>query len=460
MRILKLVSLLLLILSGACFLILKDQPERKVEGEQRKVSSGKSYINQTRVEPLPRLSALATGFASERVWSGEDDWEPAIATDPSSSYVYQMTTRYSGPKPCNNCALPALVFRASSDGGATWGPDKFIAETSKTQNDPQIEVAIDGTIFAVILNDYVPGIKFTKSTDHGFTWSDPIRLTGAGRKPHWSDKPILAISADGQHVYVAFNASDSYVTASHDFGQTFLDPVKTSNDTRYWFHSAGAVAPNGDVYFGTSDFSQTYLGDANVGVLRSTNQGASWQHIQLDTSKEAPPCDWADGCYLGFFGPTAGLAIDPTGKIMVAYNVGNIAGGAEQIYVRTSTNGTSWSSRSLISANSNTINNAFPVVASGGPNDFRVAWQDDRNQSQTGWNTWYRRTNNGGSSWSAALRLSDATSGAPYKTDAGYFFPYGDYFEMAVDANGTNHVIWGEGDDWIGPGGTWYTSGQ
>ena len=163
--------LLMLILISACLFMFQDRNDRKVEGEQRKVSSGKSYANQTRVEALPRASMVAPGFASERVWSGEDDWEPAIAADPSSSYVYQMTTRYSGPKPCNNCALPAIVFRASPDGGATWGPDRFIAETHQTQNDPQIEVANDGTIYAVILNNFRPGVKFTKSTDHGVTWS-------------------------------------------------------------------------------------------------------------------------------------------------------------------------------------------------------------------------------------------------------------------------------------------------
>ena len=104
-------------------------------------------------------------------------------------------------------------------------------------------------------------------------------------------------------MYIAFNASDSWVVASHDFGQTFLPAVKTSNDTRYWFHSAGAVAPNGHIYFAAADYSQTYAGDVNISVLRSTNQGASWSAIPIDISQETPPCDYADGCYFGFLGP-------------------------------------------------------------------------------------------------------------------------------------------------------------
>ena len=63
-------------------------------------------------------------------------------------------------------------------------------------------------------------------------------------------------------------------------------------------------------------------------------------------------------------------------------------------------------------------------------------------------------------SWSAAMRLSDLGSGASYKTAAGYAFPYGDYFEIAVDGTGRNHVIWAEGTSYDGPGGTWYTRGR
>jgi len=50
--------------------------------------------------------------------------------------------------------------------------------------------------------------------------------------------------------------------------------------------------------------------------------------------------------------------------------------------------------------------------------------------------------------------------GAPYKTEAGYFFPYGYYLEIAVDRKGMTHVIWGEGLSYIGPGGSWYTRGR
>jgi hypothetical protein len=429
--------------------------------DKEKRPSGRSFKRQTRVDVETAPSLAAAGWDSERAWSGYDDWEPAIAVDPSSSYVYQMTTRYNGPAACKGCPFPIVVFRASSDGGATWGPDKPIYITKNKQNDPEIEVASDGTIYVLFLDQYKPGVKFTKSSDHGATWSTPIAFKGIGSRFQWSDKPILAISATGQHVYVAYNASNSYISASHDFGQTFSAPVKTNNDTRYWFHNGGAVAPNGDVYFSAVDYSQDYSGDSFINVIRSTNSGISWITTRVDQSAQMPDCAWAAGCDFGFLGPSAVLAIDAAGMIALAYPAGAASGAPERLYVRTSTDGTIWSARTELSNGSATVNNGFPAIAAGPTaGDFRVIWQDDRNGATNKWNTWYRRTTNGGATWSAAVRLSDQATGAPYKDASGYRFPYGDYFELAVDSSGRNHVLWGEGISYTGPGGVWYTRGQ
>ncbi|MBI2838999.1 MAG: exo-alpha-sialidase [Acidobacteria bacterium] len=430
------------------------------EGKDRRGSSGRSYAAETVIERLPSASLESAGFDFERVWSGYDDWEPALAADPGSSYVYQMTTRYNGPAACNGCPFPVIVFRSSSDGGATWSGDKFLAVTKKKQNDPEIEVASDGTIFAAWMDDYTPGVKFTKSTNRGASWSTPIGFTGKGKKPNWSDKPILAISRDGRDVYVAFNASNSYVVSSHDYGQTFSKPVKTNSDSRYWFHTGGVVS-GGSVHFAAVDFSQDYTGDSHINVQKSSNGGLTWTTTRVDSSREMPACDWALGCELGFFGPSAAITADAAGKLMIAYNAGSVAGAPQKLYARTSTNGVSWSARSEVSNGSSTVNNGFPALAAGPTaNDFRLAWQDDRNGSTTAWNAWYRRSTDGGSTWGAAVRLSDLGSGAPYKSSSGHKFPYGDYFEIATDSGGRNHVIWGEGDSFTGPGGSWYTRGR
>ncbi|HLF28526.1 MAG TPA: sialidase family protein [Anaerolineae bacterium] len=449
------------LVAGAALGYALARPSADLPGKAKPISPDASSAEQFVVADAPAPSQLAEGFDSERLWSGHNDWEPALAADPSSSYVYQLTTRYDGPAPCNRCAGPWIIFRRSSDGGATWESDQVLTAFRKSHNDPQIEVAADGAIYVAWLHDYVPGVKFIRSTDHGTTWSTPIAIAAGAKPPSWSDKPILAISPDGRHVYIGFNASDAYVVASHDYGATFSKPIKTNNDKRYWFHSGGAVAPNGNVYFAATDYSQDYTGNAHINVIRSTDDGAVWTTTRIDMSREAPECSWSPGCYLGFFGPSAALAIDRAGTIMIAYNAGDTSGGPQRLYVRTSTDGRHWSARQELSNGSAGVKNAFPALAAGpAAGDFRLAWQDDRKGSTNAWNTWYRRTKNGGAVWNSAQRLSDLGSGAPYKAAAGYTFPYGDYFEIAVDAAGVAHVIWGEGESFTGPGGTWYTRGR
>jgi hypothetical protein len=72
------------------------------------------------------------------------------------------------------------------------------------------------------------------------------------------------------------------------------------------------------------------------------------------------------------------------------------------------------------------------------------------------WNVWYRRSTDGGGTWSAAVKLSDAGSGADYKTPDGFLEVYGDYGEMAITNRGKTIAIWGEGFSWSGPGGVWF----
>jgi len=404
-----------------------------------------------------QAAAAPAGWQSEQVWNASrNDWEPAVATDPSSSRVYELTTRYGGSKACTQCPDPAIIFRSSSDGGATWSADSFLCSCRgvKAQNDPVIAVSNTGAIYAVFMNDYNPGVSFTKSTDHGATWSTPIALKGKGLS--FTDKPWMAISPNGQDVYVAFNSSDSYVVASHDGGATFSARVKTNSDSLYWFAEGGAVAPNGSVYFSESAENQNETGPVKLAVLKSSNGGTSWTTTFVDTSQQQPPCT-VPSCTGDFFAPSASLDVDSAGKILLAYSANNTAAANKTMYVRTSTDGVTWSARTDVGQN--TGDSGFPSVEAGtAAGDFRLVWQDSRNGA-TAWNTWYRKTTDGGATWGTALRLSDLGSGAPYKTANGYAFPYGDYMDIAVTSTGTNIVIWGEGPNYVGPGGTWSTRG-
>ena len=256
-------------------------------------------------------------------------------------------------------------------------------------------------------------------------------------------------------MYVAWNASDLYVSVSHDFGATFAKPIKTNADTRYWYAYTGAVAPDGTITFAETDYTQDSTGPVNVEAIRSTDGGKHWKTTLIDTVEQQPTCV-SDGCPPEFYGPSSLMSMDATGRLVVMYQGASVAEGPQRVYVRRSTDGgRTWSSRTDIDSGPHGTSAAFGGAAATGHGDFRLWYQDDRNGSDA-WNTWYRSSKDGGLTWSPETRLSDRGNGAPYKTAAGYAQPYGDYGELAITNTGRSIAVWGEGTSYSGPGGTWY----
>ncbi len=421
------------------------------EEEQKKRGSGISQVGRVRPGGPALPSTESSGVDLERLWSEFDDWEPTVAADRGSPYVYQLTTRYL-------TASGDVYFRSSSDGGETWGQDVQVPALANQQYDPQLAVASDGTVFAMWLE--FPGYRtfLTRSSDHGATWTTPVRVETT---LPWTDHGWLAVSDDGRDLYVAVNSGDSHVIASHDGGATFGTPVLTETSDQDWIHTGGAVAPDGTAYFGAAEYFDSYRGETNVHVLRSADGGQTWTTTQLGKSRPAPPCRWAPGCYRGFFAPSTGVAVDPAGTVVFVYNAGTIPDQPQQIYAHTSLDGVFWSDPVLISHSDKRANNAFPCVVAGpSAGEFSVIWQGDRNGDTSAWNTWMRRTRDSGATWGDPVRISTREDGAPYKSAKGYRFPYGDYMGASIDGTGRIHVIWGASVSYNGPGGTWYTRAQ
>jgi hypothetical protein len=400
-------------------------------------------------------AGAAGTFATEQVWqTGVDDWEPTVAVDPSSSYVYQMTTRYGGQKACGKGLNHCILLRASSNGGAAWGTASRMPATPNTtaQNDPEVKVGSDGTVYAAWMNDY--DVMFARSTDHGATWTAPVNLRLQSGL-HFTDKPILAISPSGADVYIAFNSSDSYVATSHDHGATFTISARTNADGLYWFAEQATVAPDGTVMFAESAEEQSGLGAVQLAVVRSTDGGAHWSTTFIGTSQERPPCTTST-CPVDFYGPQTAVAIDRSGKALAVYAANSTADGPMSLFSRSSTDdGATWSAARLVSSAGSAVGADFQQLATGPTaGDFRMVFMDDRN-GPAAWNTWYVRAS--GNGWTAPVRLSNAASGAPYKSAAGFIQPYGDYLGYAVSPSGVNYAIWGEGPSYAGPGGAWFT---
>jgi BNR repeat-like domain len=385
-------------------------------------------------------------FESEHRWGDRFDyrWEPFVAADPSSSWVYQITT---DQRP------NYLLFRASPDSGSTWSAARHICERGTRvpwQFDPQIAVTQTGIVYAVCLDGFRPGVVFTRSSDHGRRWTSDIRLDVPLR---YSDKPTLV--ASGKDVYVAFNSDYAvYVASSHDGGRTWQEPVRATTEHRWYYSYSGTAAPDGSIWFAVDgETGRDQTRDGHIELLTSADRGATWRTIPFAFTREGAPCN-GHHCYPDFFTGQDAVAVDRTGAFVFVFAKNATKRGPNALYTSRSPDGVHWSTPSTINGQGNSTS---PAIAAGpAAGDFRLVWQDNRNGPYA-WNTWFARTTDAGVTWSKPTRLSDRGAGESYKGRRGYEFPFGDYLGLAVDSQGVDHVIWGEGAGIYYPGSTWWT---
>ncbi len=409
-------------------------------------ASAENHAGTVRVRnrPLDPSALAATGWAGEIQVANEDTWEPDVAADPSSPYVYAMYNRFGIT--CKRCPDPQMEVRISSNGGQTWAPEKPICSCTGVawQYDPVIETTSSGAVYAAWMNANT--IVFSKSTDHGATWSTPLAASGKS----WADKPWMAVSPNGTDVYIAYESrSQLFITSSHNGGSSFSTPVNVNSDTSVYRYPNGfVVLPNGTAVLSDSKYSGGSVktaGPVEIEVWRSTNGGTSWTKVSVD-----------DTVFTGVTFETSStttIAADATGTLVVEYSGAPTLGGNNQVYTRRSTDGgLTWSARTVVGSVS--ANGSFPAIAAKAAGDFRLTYMDN---STGAWNVWYRASTDGGVTWSAPLRVSDATSGTSYKNASGFTSYYGDYDSIAITNGGKSVTLSGQGASFSnGPGSIWF----
>jgi hypothetical protein len=408
------------------------------------------------ISGLAALLATGAGFSASKVaqtsptagWTGEhivsvvasgNGWEPAIAADPAAPYVYSAWMQYVGSK-------ILIKIATSSDGGSTFGAAQSICPSCGTgtgQYDIVLATSTSGAVYAT----YMQGnkISFTKSVDHAASWIPAINVSGGT----WADKPWIAVSPNGNDVYISWTTrGNAYAAASHNGGTSFSAPLKLTNETGIYYYSNGAtVLNNGTAMFVASEYPEKGNNTSNTGpvpivAFRTSNGGTSWTRTVVDTLNTG--ATYATGS-------VTTVASDGT-NLLLTYSGSLTVGANGKVYVRRSTDsGASWSARTEMTTSAGGAD-ATSVAAAGKAGLFAITWMDNRGG---GWNVWERESTDGGVTWSADAKVSDATSGAAYKTASGFGLPYGDYDMAAINYLGKPVAIMGEGDSTQTNGDIW-----
>jgi hypothetical protein len=436
-----------------------QEAEEGLKGKRRSGQVLPEVVQAAAGEPVQLAAAGPTGFAPQTRlgYTSGDQWEPAVAAD-RFGHVYVLYPQYLGVPGCTACPSPTMILVISSDHGATWAAPKQIAPPGTGQWDAQIVVdPVDGrTVYAAWLQNNKSDTVVARSTDFGGSWS----VVAADRTNAGTDKPILVVH--GQDVYVGYNHTQTvWASYSHDGGATFTSVKVNPNAKLGWsLAGGGAIDPAGNVYFSWAGYEQNggAKGAVNLYVSRSSDGGKTWKAVQLDKSGAPPDCS-AYLCGWAYLGAQATMTADAAGTLYALWNAGQVDKGPERIYFSKSTDaGVTWSPKRDISTAPAGTAHAFPAIVARGTGDVRIAWMDAR--AGTHWNTFYRTSTDGGATWSAEVDLSTYVAGYSYIFTDGFSFPFGDYFEMDIDEQGTTHAAWGEGQSYDSPGSIWYTRGK
>jgi Neuraminidase (sialidase) len=330
--------------------------------------------------------------------------------------------------------------------------------------DSQITVdPADGrTVWAAWLEKDKSDIVVARSGDFGATWTlRTVDVTNAA-----TDKPILAVR--GNDVYVAYNHTQTvWVSYSHDGGVTWAS-IKTQTQAKgkigWALAGGGTVAPNGDAHFSWAGYEQNggAKGPVNLYVSTSTDGGATWHETIVDVSGSPPDCS-SDLCGWAYLGAQMAMTSDADGTLYALWNAGptGAKGAPERIWFARSTDGGSrWSARQDVSTAAAGVAHAFPAIAADSRGTVRIAWMDARAPGGSLWNVYLRSSSNGGATWSNESDISGPVTGFPYIQPNGFEFPFGDYFELAIDGAGVTHAVFGEGLNYDSPGSIWYTRGN
>jgi hypothetical protein len=184
-----------------------------------------------------------------------------------------------------------------------------------------------------------------------------------------------------------------------------------------------AVDSIGTVHLIWSDESH---GDMEIFHKKSTNGGGSWSSARRLT--------WGpSGSY------AASVAIDSSDALHVVWNDYG-PGNAEILYRRSTDRGVSWAATKRLTWTSGDTRE--PAVAVDSSGHLHVIWQDSEPGNRE---TFYKKSTDGGATWTASRRLS-WTSGETR------------YPDIAVDSAFTIHAVWC--DDTTGNHEIYYKSGN
>ncbi len=316
-----------------------------------------------------------------------------------------------------------IYIATTFDGGATWInqlPPALPYPNITNESDGVSVFGSDGIAYVSVLayGGSAEGVYVTKSTNGGATWSNVVAAWVGGQGN--ADKDWLTIDTNPTSPYYnrlyatwtnlgqgAFNTN-----YSTDGGATWSTPHNLGGPT--WV-SIPLVLPNGDVL--VTMYGET---NSNITEAKSTNGGVSWSAQSSAVAITNVFC-WIT-CTRG--SNQQNWRMSTMQAAAVDHNSGNIymvwldgrndpANGWDIYYSRSTDEGTTWSTPTRLNDDptGHMIDQVLPTVAVAPDGTVHVAWMDKRDDpNNVLMNLYYTYSTDQGVTWQPDVRLSTASS--------------------------------------------------
>lgn len=336
--------------------------------------------------------------------SGEGDaGDPALARDNTTGRVYLTTLGF-------NTFTVLQIFR-SDDDGVTWqAPVSCCFQTGNEFQDKEW-IVVDNAAGGGQGNVYIAwrsfgdGIYFVKSTDHGDTWSTPLRVASQGN----------------------FNVQGAFVM----------------------------TGPNHEIYVAYLD-NQSQDSNNHIKIVKSTDQGATFSSAVTVANLMTTSVNGDLGLSPGFRSNTFPHAVvnQANGHIYVTWNDDVPGADTSDIFYSASTDGgATWSAATDITDlfDSGTNDDWQPTIAitPGGAQAF-IGWYDrelDPSNSLIDWFGAVATVGNGVLNFLPQQRISNTSFPPAFGQDPVVNTVYMGDYDTAVADNGFLHTVWGDNRD-------------
>lgn len=448
----------------------------------------------------PRNTAVWVAGANDycTVPTAGDAWPGYYrSTDTGKTWTNSLVPGYNGdgsPQAASSplAALAAAGAHAAGDPVVAWDTEGRLFYMGNNFSRGVPSGNSGGThenIGSIWVSTYVPAAANDLATDGSrFTRTVLVARSTPGYG-QGNDKTALGVDPVTGNVYAAWSdfhgggCNEIDVTRSTDHGATFSAPVKLSTGLCGNQAPSFAFGASGEVYVAwqaTSGGSKGQNGLNGAAVSVSTDHGLTFSKPRLAVTytpfvseqfsgNGARECgDAPFNCPTGFTFPRFDLASpflaadNAHGTLVMAFQAAQSSGQGQIEYSVSSNGGTSWSTPQVLAASGG--HQFFPYIAasagrvsaiwydSAGDPSFdptRAPCNDATGQTSACLNVRYASSLDGGTTWSAAVQITDAPTNPNYEQFSGRTAPFfGDYITVAA-AGDTIGAVWTDQRDTV-----------